>query len=373
MKKSFLIVFTMLVIMALCGCSKKCGAGCGENANPDCSAGMCDSCCAWYGGLNGCRHTEFKDTSNNSVRNNEENDFSSEYAEDIQNSTIIDILENATLLYPVSNDLFEYNIYQRSDNEECIVEITKYIGSSSDIIVPPELDGYSVVSIGDKCFYNNLDVLNVELPSTLKKIGDYAFTVSTFFSPSATLEKIIIPEGIEVIGEEAFGSCWELQQINLPDSLIAIGKGAFSGCRSLTSVEWPEKITVIPTSVLRSCHSLTQVTFPDTITEIGDYAFSSSALAGELLLPESIIRIGEGAFSNTSITSVEIPEGCTIGDEAFITPTLTKAILPYNVTLESRPFGQEMENLTIYGEPSSSAAEYCSTYGIKFQLNSTTK
>ena len=359
--------------MALYGCAKNCSAGCGENANPNCSAGMCDNCCAWYSGMNGCRHTEFEDTSiNNDSSSNGGEDYSAENTDDIQNSTIIEVLENATLLYPSSNDLFEYNIYQRSDKDECIVEITKYIGSSTDVVVPPELDGYSVVSIGDECF-RDLDVLNVELPSTLKKIGDRAFDGGPKHAISATLEKINIPEGIEVIGEDAFDSCRELQQITLPDSLIQIGKGAFSGCKSITSVEWPEKIPVIPANIFYACDSLVQVSLPNTITEIDNYAFSGSGLEGEILLPDTITRIGENAFSDTSITSVEIPDGCTVEHEAFVTSTLTKAIIPYDVTLEGRPFGQEMENLTIYGDPSSPAAKYCSTYGIKFQLNSTTE
>lgn len=373
MKKAFLIGFTMLVIMELGGCAKKCSAGCGENANPNCSAGMCDNCCAWYSGSNGCRHTEFEEKSiNNNSNSNGEEEYSGENTDNIQNSSIMEILENAMLLYPSSNDLFEYNLYQRNDNEECFIEITKYIGSSTDVVVPSELDGYSVLSIGDECF-RDLEVLNVELPSTLKKIGDRAFAGGPKHAISATLQKINIPEGIEVIGEEAFKSCRELQQIVLPDSLIKIGEGAFSGCQSITSVEWPEKISIIPSSVFFACNSLLQVSFPDTITEIDDYAFCESGVAGELLLPNTITRIGRDAFSNTSITSVEIPEGCIVEKEAFVTPTLVKAIIPYDVTLQNGSFGQGMENLTIYGEPSSPAAEYCSTFEIKFQLNSITE
>lgn len=53
------ILVIAFVMVVLCGCSKDCKAGCGRKASPDCSADMCDSCCAYYQGFNGCRHTEF--------------------------------------------------------------------------------------------------------------------------------------------------------------------------------------------------------------------------------------------------------------------------------------------------------------------------
>ena len=58
-KKISVVILGVVMMMSLCACSKECGAGCGEKASPDCSAGMCDSCCNWYAGFNGCRHTEF--------------------------------------------------------------------------------------------------------------------------------------------------------------------------------------------------------------------------------------------------------------------------------------------------------------------------
>ncbi|MFR9146935.1 MAG: hypothetical protein ACLVJ4_09920 [Mediterraneibacter sp.] len=58
-KKISVVILGVVMMMCLCACSKECSAGCGEKASPDCSAGMCDSCCSWYAGFNGCKHTEF--------------------------------------------------------------------------------------------------------------------------------------------------------------------------------------------------------------------------------------------------------------------------------------------------------------------------
>lgn len=59
-KRIFVAVMCVFMILSACACSKDCKAGCGEKANPKCSAGMCDSCCSYYDGLNGCMHTEFE-------------------------------------------------------------------------------------------------------------------------------------------------------------------------------------------------------------------------------------------------------------------------------------------------------------------------
>ena len=53
MKKTILIIMicTMLV---LAGCTKQCENGCGNPADSQCMADMCDKCCDYYMGLNGC-------------------------------------------------------------------------------------------------------------------------------------------------------------------------------------------------------------------------------------------------------------------------------------------------------------------------------
>ncbi len=59
-KKIGIVVLCLILIVSMCSCSKKCAGGCGNNASSDCGAGMCDDCCAYYGGFNGCRHTQFE-------------------------------------------------------------------------------------------------------------------------------------------------------------------------------------------------------------------------------------------------------------------------------------------------------------------------
>lgn len=48
-----IIVTLMLTLCSACG-TKECAYGCGNDADPECKAEMCDDCCRYWCGLNGC-------------------------------------------------------------------------------------------------------------------------------------------------------------------------------------------------------------------------------------------------------------------------------------------------------------------------------
>ena len=58
------------------------------------------------------------------------------------------------------------------------------------------------------------------LPGNLKVIGEEAFRGNT------SLSEVVLPEGVEEIGERAFAESG-LTKINLPDSLVSIADNAF--------------------------------------------------------------------------------------------------------------------------------------------------
>ena len=58
----------------------------------------------------------------------------------------------------------------------------------------------------------------------LKSIGVEAFKGCDF-------KEITIPEGVTVIGDEAFATCESLEYVSLPDSMETLHNGLFSGCQ----------------------------------------------------------------------------------------------------------------------------------------------
>ena len=74
---------------------------------------------------------------------------------------------------------------------------------------------------------------------------------------SARMLELIIPEGVKVLGEDAFRGCAVLRSFSLPRSLLILGTGygcAFAGSQ------------------------LPDVTIPDTLDTLGTYAFGCSAI-----------------------------------------------------------------------------------------------
>ena len=101
--------------------------------------------------------------------------------------------------------------------------------------------------IGDWAFYKCPRIVSAEFNETgLKEIGDSAF----FFCTS--LERATIPSTVRRIGEEAFKCCKELEMLTLYDGLRIIGRGAFSGCKSFKYATIPETVVRIEESVSRT-------------------------------------------------------------------------------------------------------------------------
>ena len=115
------------------------------------------------------------------------------------------------------------------------IHITGLTEECETLEIPAEIEGKPVVAIASEAFSNRLFTA-VNLPDTLKKIGDYAFI------NCANLGEISLPEGIKSIGERAFEKCFSLVTVNLPESLETIGNMAFMDCIKLFNISVPSGI-----------------------------------------------------------------------------------------------------------------------------------
>lgn len=163
-----------------------------------------------------------------------------------------------------------------------------------------------VTGIGNHAFdgMTTLETLEIENPTSLKSVGDYAFN---------GCDKLVGPLDLSGVTD--------------------MGKYAFNGCERLGSgennkgVTLSDELTTIPENAFNTC-GLKNVNIPTSCTEIGNNAFANNSLSQitELALPERLQKIGDNAFSltmgegNTSsgITSLTIPSSVeSIGANAF--------------------------------------------------------
>lgn len=76
-------------------------------------------------------------------------------------------------------------------------------------------------------------------------IRDGTLNISDFALLSLDFEDLILPDGLEEIGDQAFAMCRKLKHIRFPESLRYIGKKACYECNSLTGITVPEKCAEI--------------------------------------------------------------------------------------------------------------------------------
>ena len=98
--------------------------------------------------------------------------------------------------------------YRLLSNEA--IEIRRCHSEAAEVIVPEQIDGYTVVGIGARAFYE-----------------------------SETLTSVLLPESVEYIGKKAFCGCECLSRLSLPRRLKRIGSRAFTCCYRLSEIHFP--------------------------------------------------------------------------------------------------------------------------------------
>ena len=210
-------------------------------------------------------------------------------------------------------------------------EIFYYIGLRK-IILPEGLE-----KIGEGAFYQASALRQVNFPSTLRYIGDFAFNATKL-----EMNQLVIPEGVEETNQYAFAFCRKLKaQVTLPSRIKKIGEWAFYGC-PITSINLPEGLESLGSlafwdcdlrevSIPSSCHefnegwqfgfnrNLEKMHLPEGMTEIPDHFAVDCFRLREVNFPHTLKHIGEKAFSLCiSLKNVDLPLGMqSLGEEAF--------------------------------------------------------
>ncbi|GMO52220.1 MAG: hypothetical protein Pg6C_17680 [Treponemataceae bacterium] len=190
------------------------------------------------------------------------------------------------------------------------VVIVKYTGKTAAVRIPATIQGMPVKEIGSSAFW---------------KSG---------------ITSVVIPQGVTLIGSNAFSECYNLTSVTIPDSVTEIGSGAFSSS-GLTSVTLPKGLTKTGGRMFSECTKLKTVTIPEGVTVISDFMFASCSALTSIKIPNSVTSIGRGVFSNFSgwegcdaLTSITLGSGITaIPDEfAKYCKSLTSIAIPEGVT-----------------------------------------
>lgn len=287
----------------------------------------------------------------------------------------------ATLsLFSCEKEVKEFE-YQKVDGG---IEITKYNGTASEINIPEEIDGKTVVSIGESAF-ETLKVTKITVPKTVTTIKNYAFRQNIYlekveilgniktipqglFSFCVNLTEFDIPSGVEIIGGNAFGGTG-LREVVLPDSVKEVESYAFYSCVHLKSFKSGSGLQKIGESAFGDCISLTDITLNEGVTSIGAGCFSSCSALKDIVIPTTVDTLESYVFAATALEEYHVPSSIkTIRSYAFEgCKSLGDVYIPDSVTKIERDVFNEMKDFVIHGKSDSEAEIYADKFGLEFE------
>lgn len=272
---------------------------------------------------------------------------------------------------------WEYEVVNEYDTtySEDTVKITGYYGSNDVLDIPDSLDGYIVSSIDIESweFPDRDNVIKVVIPASITgeiTAGTFGRAVQTievdldnpvYCSEDGILydkrkeilvccpagnkiENMEIPSTVKTISQYAFYYCSNIKTIEIPESVKTIGayyeytyvdeEGYYLVFDGTNDYEWRvfEELNNLSTINVKTGNTVWssidgilynkdvtnvifcpeakngEISIPNTVTEIGSYAFSGCSNLNNINLPKSLERILEGAFKDcVSLKSITIP------------------------------------------------------------------
>ena len=198
------------------------------------------------------------------------------------------------------------------------------IDETGKLVLP---EGMTVIE--DDAFFGTPELTAIEIPGSVTEIGEGAFMqceslASIVVSPDNGYYKSVDNCCLSKDGRRLIFGC---KNSIIPEGVTEICCGAFSGCAGLTSVEIPESVNTVGGLAFYGCSGLSSITVSEN--NAGFVSVNNCCLTKDKetlvfgckdsVIPEGVKTVGGFAFRNcTGLTSIEIPDSVTkIDDCAF--------------------------------------------------------
>ena len=207
----------------------------------------------------------------------------------------------------------------------------------------------SVISVGDGAFANCGSLENVYVSDLSNWINiEFAYNANplcngaNLYLNNELVTDLVIPEGEEIIKQNAFNGCTSIKTVKIPASVALIDSNAFRECQIgkvdiediaawcnirfgydanpvnagaklylngelLTKLVIPNGVTNFETAFM-GCTSITSVTIPEGVTKICYSAFENCSNLISVTIPSSVNSIDYYAFAGCNIAKVYISD-----------------------------------------------------------------
>ncbi len=164
----------------------------------------------------------------------------------------------------------------------------------------------------------------------MKNLGEVVFTgkkplyIEPYaFSNSTALEEIALPEGTAFVLEGTFSGCSSLAKVHIPESVSCIGEMAFRDT-ALKEVTIPENAEDVDGSAFYGCRGIKIKNRSRLLKDDGTFIIKRGALlmtldpgAENVVIPARVKEIGESAFYDADMKSLTMTGVRFIGAHAF--------------------------------------------------------
>lgn len=159
-----------------------------------------------------------------------------------------------------------------------------------------------IISFGEEVFRNTTGLSKVTFLCDIETLPDATFLYSS-------VNEVILPSSLKVLGVRSFAFCKNLKSIVLPEGLLTIQSMAFydSGLENLVM---PDTVTSIDQAFM-NCKSLVSIHLSDALKSMNASSFNGSKIT-EITIPSSLVVVPDYAFYNCQyLTTVNLPKTIT--------------------------------------------------------------
>ena len=186
--------------------------------------------------------------------------------------------EEAPAVEPVEGDDEAASVYLYTVQYDNTIRLDRYFGpENATMVLPTTIEGLPVTNVGEKCFES----------------CEY-------------IEKLVLPQTMEIIQYRAFYGCKNLREVNIPASLKKILGWSFAHT-GLVAMEFPDTFESLDYGAFYSCENLERVVLSPSVDHLGENTFRLCGNLKSVTMPAEQVEINAKAFdANTDVKIIGV-------------------------------------------------------------------
>lgn len=217
---------------------------------------------------------------------------------------------------------FEYTLL-----DDGTIEVTKYVGTDLNVVIPKEIDKKNVSSVSSNCFAKiGCEVESIFIPKTIKSLGEYQMegapkiSLTTFITLSnlksinvdseneyySSIDGVLFDKNVEML--LFYPRSKECTEYSVPSSVKNISSYSFSEVLFLKSLKFSNKLENIGGMAFSYMYGLEEIYYPsyNNKDQLYDKIFSSCSNLTKVFISKEINNICSEDFDQSTYVTLYV-------------------------------------------------------------------